>query len=145
MSDEQRGSEAPGTAGPADEGRTEGETQGGEGEEGGRKGFSDGVRQGLGVLSAFKEAMEETIRDARERGDLSADRAREMMQGAMSRAREAAGEAKERLDFVTHQEFEGLSARVEELRVRLENLERRVPQDPSAGPSRPAAEEAGEA
>lgn len=105
---------------------------------GGGRGFSDGIKQGLGVLSAFKEALEETIHDARERGDLSAERAREVVQQAMSRAREAAGEARERLDFATQQDFEELSQRVDELRVRLENLERRVPQDPAAGPTRPA-------
>lgn len=110
----------------------------------GKRGFSDGLKQGLGVLSAFKEALEETIHDARERGDLSAERAREIVQGAMDRAREAAGEARERLDFVPHQEFEDLTSRVEELRVRLENLERRVPQDPSAGPTRSAGDPAGE-
>lgn len=113
---------------------------GAKGSAGGRRGFQDGFKQGLGVLSAFKEALEETIHDARERGDLSAERAREMVQGAMSRAREAAGEAKERLDFVPQQDFEELSDRVEELRVRLENLERRASQDPAAGPSRPSGD-----
>ncbi|HZD04388.1 MAG TPA: hypothetical protein VE173_05710, partial [Longimicrobiales bacterium] len=65
-------------------------------------------------------------------------RARELVHGAMSRAREAAGEARERLDFATRQELDQLTELVQELRVRLENLERRVPQDPSAGPSRPS-------
>lgn len=36
-----------------------------------REQVSDGIRQGIGVLSAFKDALEETINEARERGDLS--------------------------------------------------------------------------
>ncbi|HSR42411.1 MAG TPA: hypothetical protein VLL48_09570 [Longimicrobiales bacterium] len=137
MSDQDRGPEPDaGTGTPEEE---PGDERGGA-----KRGFSDGIKQGLGVLSAFKEALEETIHDARERGDLSAERAREMVQGAMSRAREAAGEAKERLDFATQQDLDALGERVEELRVRLENLERRVPQDPSAGPSRPSGEGAGD-
>ena len=40
---------------------------------------SDGIKQGIGVLSAFKEALEEPINEARERGDLSTDRAKEVM------------------------------------------------------------------
>jgi hypothetical protein len=38
---------------------------------------SDGIRQGLGVLSALKDALDEAITEARDRGDLSPDRARE--------------------------------------------------------------------
>ena len=101
---------------------------------GARDSVSDGVRQGLGILSAFKEALEETINEARERGDLSSDRAKEVLKGAMARARTAADEAKERLDFVPQKDFDALRARVDELKVRLENLERRASQDPAAGP-----------
>ncbi len=101
---------------------------------------SDGLKQGLGMLSALKDALEETIAEARERGDLSSDRAREAVKGAMSRARTAADEARERLDFVPQREFDTLRDRVEELRVRLENLERRASQDPAAGPARAEAE-----
>ena len=102
---------------------------------GARDSVSDGVRQGLGILSAFKEALEETINEARERGDLSSDRAKEVLKGAMARARTAADEAKERLDFVPQKDFDALRARVDELKVRLENLERRASQDPAAGPA----------
>ena len=101
---------------------------------GARDSVSDGVKQGLGILSAFKEALEETINEARERGDLSSDRAKEVLKGAMARARTAADEAKERLDFVPQKDFDALRARVDELKVRLENLERRASQDPAAGP-----------
>jgi len=85
-------------------------------------------------LSAFKEAVEESFQDARDRGDLSTERAKELVQGALSRAREAAGEAKDRLDFVGQREFEELAGRVEELRARLERLETRGPESGPAGP-----------
>ncbi len=102
--------------------------------------ISDGLRQGLGILSAFKDALEETIQEARERGDLSSDRAREVMREAMGRAQEAAGEARERLDLVPRREFDALRDRVEELGVRLENLERRASQAGGAGEPGPAGE-----
>lgn len=85
-------------------------------------GFREGVRQSLGVLSAFKEAIEETIREARERGDLNQDRAREVMKDALSRAQEAAEDARERFDFVQQKEFEALVRRVRELEERLDRL-----------------------
>lgn len=95
-----------------------------------REKMSEGIRQGLGVLSAFKEAIEETIAEARERGDLSQDRAKEVMRSALDRAQSAADEARERLDFVSQREFDRLAEKVEELKVRLENLERRADQQP---------------
>ena len=51
---------------------------------------SDGIKQGIGVLSAFKDALEETITEARERGDLSPERAKEVMRSALHKAQEAA-------------------------------------------------------
>jgi polyhydroxyalkanoate synthesis regulator phasin len=89
------------------------------------------------VLSAFKEAVEESFQDARDRGDLSTERARELVQGALSRAREAAGEAKERLDFVGQREFDELSERVEDLRARLERLENRASEEGRGGSGEP--------
>ncbi len=114
MSDESRPEEQPGSGDP--------ET--GDGPEDpasakGRRGFSDGLRQGLGVLSAFKEAIEETISEARERGDLSADRARQAVKGALDRAQSAAGEARERFDFPLQKDFDALVARVEAIERRL--------------------------
>ncbi len=87
--------------------------------------MSEGIRQGLGVLSAFKDALEETIEEARERGDLSSERAKEVMKEALGRAQEAAGEARERLDFVSQKEFDALSESVDRLRERLDGLEAR--------------------
>ena len=84
---------------------------------------SDGIRQGIGVLSAFKDALEETIQEARERGDLSSDRAKEVMKSALARAQEAAEGAKDRLDFVTQKEFDALKEAVDGIRERVSTLE----------------------
>ena len=91
----------------------------------GRKGrVSDGIKQGIGVLAALKDALEESIHEARERGDLSPDRAREVVKAAMARAQEAAGGARERLDLVSRKEFDQLAERVE-------RLERGAPSGPA--------------
>ncbi len=87
---------------------------------------SDGIRQGIGVLSAFKDALEETINEARERGDLSSERAKEVMKNALHKAQEAAGGARERLDFVSQREFDTLSEAVERLQERVSDLEARL-------------------
>ena len=52
--------------------------------------MEDGIKQGIGVLSAFRDALEETIQEARDRGDLSADRAKGVMKEALDRAQAAA-------------------------------------------------------
>ena len=106
------------------------------GERAGGRSVSDGIKQGLGVLSALKDAIEEAITDARERGDLTPERAREAVRSAMGRVQEAAGDARERLDLVARKDFDHLKDQVAELKVRLENLERRAAQGPGAGPAR---------
>lgn len=98
----------------------------GEGSGPGRRPLGDGIRQGLGVLSAFKDALEETIQEARDRGELSTDRARDLMQQALHRAREAAGDARERLDFAPQQDLDALRMEVGELRARVQQLEARL-------------------
>ena len=80
---------------------------------------SDGIKQGIGVLSAFKDALEETITEARERGDLSPERAKEVMRSALNKAQEAADGARERLDFVSQKEFDALAERVAALEESL--------------------------
>jgi len=87
------------------------------------EGFREGIRQGLGVLSALKEAVEETIREARGRGDLSSERAREIMKDAMNRAQTAADQARERFDFASQRELDDLRREVKELAVRIARLE----------------------
>jgi polyhydroxyalkanoate synthesis regulator phasin len=84
---------------------------------------SDGIKQGIGVLSAFKDALEETISEARERGDLSPERAKDVMRSALTKAQEAAGEARERLDFVSQKEFDALAQRVAALEEKLRDAE----------------------
>ena len=46
-------------------------------------------------------------------------------------------DARERLDFVSRKDFDQLKDQLAELKVRLENLERRAAQAPDAGPARP--------
>lgn len=112
-----------GTAtGDAGDGGETSETSGGTADEerrSTRDRVSEGFQRGLGVLSAFKDALEETIAEARDKGDLSTDRARQVMRGAMERARDATSDARERFDFVTQQEFDQLARRVAELEARL--------------------------
>lgn len=94
-----------------------------ENDKGKREGIRDGLRQGVGILSAFKEAIEETIAEARERGDLRPERAKEAMRGALDKAQEAAGTARERFDFVTQKDFSRLTEAVTDLARRVTNLE----------------------
>jgi polyhydroxyalkanoate synthesis regulator phasin len=94
--------------------------------EGGRKvSIGQGIRQGIGVLTAFKEAIEETIQEAVDRGDLRPERAKEALSGALSRAQEAAHDVRERLEWVPRREFDDLRVEVAELRRRLNLLEGR--------------------
>ena len=87
---------------------------------------SGGIRQGIGVLSAVKDALEETINEARERGDLSTDRAKEVMKTALQKAHEAAEGAKDRLDLVHQKEFDGLREVVDDIKARVSELEARL-------------------
>jgi polyhydroxyalkanoate synthesis regulator phasin len=95
-------------------------------EKGARQRVEEGIRSGIGVLSAFKDALEETIRDARDRGDLSTERAKEVMKDALDKAQTAASGARERLDFVNHSEFEVLREAVEALAERVAALEAKI-------------------
>lgn len=87
---------------------------------------SDGIRQGMGVLNAMKDAIEETIREAKERGDLSQERAKEVMKSGLAKAQQGIDSAREAFDFVSQNEFEGLRTKVDELTERLLNIERKV-------------------
>ncbi|HEV3049528.1 MAG TPA: hypothetical protein VGX50_04430 [Longimicrobium sp.] len=90
-----------------------------------RMSIGEGIRSGIGVLTAFKEAIEETIQETVERGDLKPERAKEFLGEALHRAQGAVGDVRERLDFVPRKEFEALLNEVEELRQRLDALEGR--------------------
>jgi polyhydroxyalkanoate synthesis regulator phasin len=76
-----------------------------------REGFS----AWMGVLDAFREAIEETIVEMRERKDLTPERAREAVRTTMQRAQSALDDARERLDFVPRREFDALRRRVDAL------------------------------
>ncbi len=108
------------------------------GQKGPRQKMGDGIKQGLGVLSAFKEALEETIQEARERGDLSTDRAKEVMKDALGKAQAAASGARDRLDFVNQGEMEAVEAALASLRSRVAALEERVFGQASKGPEAPS-------
>jgi polyhydroxyalkanoate synthesis regulator phasin len=88
-----------------------------------RSGISEGIRTGIGILTAFKEAIEETLEDAVKRGDLSPERAKSAMKEAADRVQETLEEARERVDFVPRKEFEALREEVAELRRRLGQVE----------------------
>lgn len=106
-----------------------------------RPSIGEGIRSGVGVLTAFKEAIEETIQEANARGDLSPDRAKQFLGEALHRAQETVGEVRERLEWVPRKEFEALQAEVAELRRRLDGLEGRgttsllAPPPPSLPPA----------
>jgi polyhydroxyalkanoate synthesis regulator phasin len=108
-----------------------------------RPSIGEGIRTGVGVLTAFKEAIEETITEANARGDLSPERAKQFLGDAMHRAQDAVGEVRERLEWVPRRDFEALQAEVAELRNRIDVLEGRAPADAThllAASSSPAAE-----
>lgn len=87
---------------------------------------SDGIKQGMGVLNAMKDAIEETIKDAKERGDLSQERAKEVMKSGLEKAQQRVDSAREAFDFVSQNEFEGLRTKVDEIKDRVLNIERKV-------------------
>lgn len=89
-------------------------------------GIGDGIRSGIGILTAFKDALEETIQEAMDRGELSPDRARQAMRDTLHRFQESVDDARERFDFVPRKEFETVQSQVIDLRARVEALERRV-------------------
>ncbi|MBW3572233.1 MAG: hypothetical protein KY467_14120 [Gemmatimonadetes bacterium] len=93
--------------------------------EGGRRipSLGEGLRSGIGVLTAFKEAIEETIQEAGSRGDLSPERAKHFLGDALHRAQDAVGDVRERLDFVPRREFEAVLRELEELQRRVDALE----------------------
>lgn len=82
----------------------------------------EGIRAGLGVLSALKDAVEETVQEMLDRGELSPERAREAVRKTMDRAQSAFDDARTRLDFVPRRDFDALQAEVAELRRRVDGL-----------------------
>ena len=93
------------------------------GDPGGRSPFGDGIWDGLGMLSAMREALEETIQEACERGDLSRDRAREVVRETLGKAQSAADEVRGRLDLATQSELERIEEHLDALSARIDALE----------------------
>jgi polyhydroxyalkanoate synthesis regulator phasin len=89
----------------------------------GAGGIGDGIRTGIGILTAFKEAVEETLQEAVDRGDLSPNRAKQAMQGAADRLQAGLEDARDRFDVVTRRDFEALRDELADLRVRIARLE----------------------
>jgi polyhydroxyalkanoate synthesis regulator phasin len=116
---------------------------GGDGEDGKaqdrskRDAFEDRFKQGVGVLGAMKDAIEDAIREVKERGDLTPDRAKEVVRSALDKAQEKAEEARDALDFVKQKDFDGLKSKVEDLAARMGIVEGRsdVPNEESDGES----------
>ena len=85
-------------------------------------GIGDGIRTGIGILNAFREAIEETFDDAVKRGDLSPERAGVAMRDAAQRVQESFDGARERFDFVSRREYDELKEEVGMLRDRIARL-----------------------
>ncbi|HVG43350.1 MAG TPA: hypothetical protein VM890_01430 [Longimicrobium sp.] len=92
-------------------------------EQRGRPSIGEGLRAGIGILTAFKEAIEETIDEAAAKNDLRPERAKEALTGALTRAQGAFDDVRERLDVVPRREFDALRLELEELRRRVDRLD----------------------
>jgi polyhydroxyalkanoate synthesis regulator phasin len=96
------------------------------GKEQAKEGIREGVRAVTGFLAALKDAIDETIRDVRDTGDLDPERAREAMKSTMKRAQDAMDDVRDRIDFATKKDLDALRAEIEALRTRVADLEARV-------------------
>ena len=100
-----------------------------------------GIRQGMSMLSAMKDAIEETLSEARERGDLTPERAKEVMRSTLEKAQARAGEAREAFDFVKQKDFDGLKGVVDELKKRVKGVERSLGLEVEEASEGPAEDE----
>ena len=97
---------------------------------GGIGGIGDGIRTGIGILNAFREAVEETLDGAVQRGELTPERARQTMREAFDRVQESFDGARERLDLVPRAEMDELRNELAQLRERVARLEAAGPPGP---------------
>ena len=100
-----------------------------------------GIRQGMSMLSVMKDAIEETLSEARERGDLTPERAKEVMRSTLEKAQARAGEAREAFDFVKQKDFDGLKGVVDELKERVKGVERSLGLEVEEASEGPAEDE----
>ena len=91
-----------------------------------KEGIKEGVRAVTGFLAALKDAIDETLRDVRDTGDLDPQRAKDAMRSTMKRAQETMDDVKDRLDFVPRKDLDALRAEVDGLRARVAELETKV-------------------
>ncbi|HSJ09150.1 MAG TPA: hypothetical protein VK928_04530 [Longimicrobiales bacterium] len=82
--------------------------------------FRDSIRAVTGVMGAFKDAIEQTLNELSEKGDISPDRAKSAAQDAMKRAQDAMEDVRGRLEFVPRREFETLRDEVAALKIQVE-------------------------
>lgn len=88
-----------------------------------RGGIGEGIRTGIGILSALREAVEETLQEAVDRGDVSPDRARRAIRDMTERLSSTLEEARDRVDVVSRRELDELREEVAALRERVARLE----------------------
>jgi polyhydroxyalkanoate synthesis regulator phasin len=99
-----------------------------------KEGIKEGVRAVTGFLAALKDAIEETLRDVRDTGDLDPQRAKDAMRSTMKKAQDAMDDVKDRLDFVPRKDHDALRSEVEALRARVTHLESKVGGGPGSIP-----------
>ena len=99
-----------------------------------KEGIKEGVRAVTGFLAALKDAIDETLRDVRDTGDLDPQRAKDAMRSTMKRAQDAMDDVKDRLDFVPRKDYDVLRAEVDALRARVTELESKVGGGPGSIP-----------
>ena len=73
-----------------------------------REEIEDGIRQGIGILSAFKDAFDITIQEALEHRDVPTDRAKQVMKDAIKKAQAAASNAWKGCEGVNRSELDVL-------------------------------------
>jgi polyhydroxyalkanoate synthesis regulator phasin len=109
---------------------------------GGLGGIGEGLRTGVGVLNAFREAIEETVSEAMEAGgDVSPDRAKALMREAAQRVQSSFEETRERLDFVSRREFEELRREIADLRAQIGALRGGEPAPAHSAAEDPASDD----
>lgn len=86
-------------------------------------GIGDGIRTGIGILNALREAVEETFQEAVNRGDISQEGAKNAMKDVAERLQSTLDDARERFDFAARRDYEELRAEVQLLRERVDRLE----------------------
>lgn len=90
-------------------------------------GIGEGIRTGLGILTAFKDAAEETLQEMVDRGDLTPERAKSTMRDAVGRMQSTFDDARGKIDLVSQADLTQLREEIAELRARVTLLENNAP------------------